>query len=208
MWKDDKGLALLLPGTSSPFRLPINRFFDRVAKRSELVRACGIKGEESALSILEPFAGFAIDSLTMAAAGGQVRAIEWHPLIYHLAQDAISRSNIQVALELGDGVNALLDVGTKYDVVYLDPMFESRGKSALPSLGAQVLRSLNQDFSVQSGSPTKAMVGIEEYLVAALDLAPRVVLKTALKQRVYGKPNHSLRGRTVKFDVYVGSAGV
>lgn len=207
LWLDEKGLGLLMPGLSTPFRLPVGQLTRRLQKPSELVRACGLKPGDSKLTVLEPFAGFALDSLGMAAAGARVIGYERHPLVYHMARDIVARSGLDVLLQLGDGVSTLAQAVNRYDVVYLDPMFEPRNKKALPGLGAQILRELNFTTQVDSAPSTHSAPPIEDYLTQGLMIAPRVVLKSPLKQRVYGKPNHTLRGRTVRFDVYVGSAG-
>lgn len=83
------------------------------------------------------------------------------------------------------------------DVVYLDPMFPARTKSAAVKKKFQLLHYLEAPCSNQ-----------EELLEAALAVHPKkVVVKRPAKGPYLAdkKPSYSITGKAVRFDVYVGA---
>ncbi|MEM9622963.1 MAG: class I SAM-dependent methyltransferase [Pseudomonadota bacterium] len=198
LWHDAHGLALLGAELAQPFRLKTAGLQRRGQGRSALATACG----QQRGAVLDMFAGFAVDSLTLAAQGFTVTAIERHPLIWLMAWDYVRRSGMPIALHRGDGLDFMQEcVGVpEWRVVYMDPMFPVRRKRALPGLSAQILQDL---------AGTNAPTNLPELLPQALDVAPRVVVKRRAKDPVLAtgdyRPAHQIKGRTVRFDVYLAS---
>jgi len=219
LWYDREGLALIAPGFRTPFRLRDEDLRSRQSGRSDLLRACGGLGPED--WVLDPFAGYGVDALMLASTGCQVATMEWHPLIWLLQREFAQRVGIAVDAGLGDGLALLqrqagngvpepaIETGTaedsrasaeipsslsrRYDLIYLDPMFERRRKQALPNRGLQHLQAL----SVTSSLDVSACVEL-----ACAAARRRVVLKRRLKDPVCGKPSHQILGHAVRFDVY------
>ena len=83
----------------------------------------------------------------------------------------------------------------RVDVVYLDPMFPERRKSAQVKKELQMLQML----ATCEPSP-------EHLLTAALaTAAKRVVVKRPRRAPCFTtrSPSHSLSGKTIRFDVYI-----
>ena len=197
LWLDHDGLGLLTPERTNPFRLNVDRFRQRLTASTDLVRACGLAGRHnSPVRILDVFAGFCIDALTLDSAGAEVTAVESNGLIFSLAKDFIHRLDAGVVLQQGDGQLVLAAPSLEWDVVYLDPMFAPRSKAALPGLAAQVLREIAEPERM---SEDRAL----GYIDNALQTARRVVFKRPAKDPVLGVPNHQIKGRSVRFDVYL-----
>ncbi|MDU9050997.1 MAG: class I SAM-dependent methyltransferase [Candidatus Electrothrix sp. Rat3] len=188
-------------------------------KKELLVRAVGGKGGNggASLNVIDATGGLGRDSFLLAAAGHRVRIFERQPVIAALLADGLARAaahpetaeiSQRIRLTVGDAVPAL-EVMQKtgagedceegkggVDVVYLDPMFPERRKSALVKKELQLLQLLAQPDS----SP-------ERLLESALEAATsRVVVKRPLKAPFLTdrSPSHSLNGKTVRFDVYLG----
>lgn len=83
--------------------------------------------------------------------------------------------------------------GERYDVVYLDPMFPPRNKTALPARPLQVLREI-----VGEDAPDAS----ELLALARRSALGRVVMKQRAHAPAVGEPDWRVAGRTVRFDVY------
>lgn len=190
-------------------------------KKELLVRAVEGKGGKggkggASLNIIDATGGLGRDSFLLAAAGHRVRIFEREPIIAALLADGLERAAVhpetaaicaRIRLIIGDAVPALKALqaagagqgggeGEGVDAVYLDPMFPERRKSALVKKELQLLQLLARPDSAP-----------ERLLTAALRVAAqRVVVKRPLKAPFLTdrSPSHSLSGKTVRFDVYLG----
>ncbi|MCI5126196.1 MAG: SAM-dependent methyltransferase [Candidatus Electrothrix sp. AR5] len=187
-------------------------------KKELLVRAVGGKGGKGGalLNVIDATGGLGRDSFLLAAAGYRVHIFERQPLVAALLADGLARAAAhpetaeicqRIRLTVGDAVPALEAMqeigagegckkGADVDVVYLDPMFPERRKSALVKKELQLLQLLAQPDSAP-----------EKLLESALKAARRrVVVKRPLKAPFLTErsPSHSLTGKTVRFDVYLG----
>ena len=91
-----------------------------------------------------------------------------------------------------------------WDVVLLDPMFPPIGKKALPNRGLQHLRQLTQASLVGNASAEDELP--ELLALAKAHCSGRVVIKRRLKDRVTGRVDFQIKGKSVRFDVYLGAA--
>ncbi len=190
LWLDTHGLALLMSGHTLPFRLRAEDLVRRARGPSLSSRACAAGRD---VSVLDPFAGYGLDALELALRGCSVTAVEQLPVAHLLCRDLAERAGVSVEAHTGDAW-AWLTGARVWDVVYLDPMFPLRNKKALPNRGLQHLRELNAD---------QVQPDLDRLLEAARHCARhRVVLKRRSKDAVVGSPNHQLKGRSVRFDVY------
>lgn len=159
-----------------------------------LGRACGISRARS-LTILDATAGLGVDGMALWRTGQRVHLVEREPVLAALLVNLLRRLNaVDVELTTADSV-PLLKLERSYDVIYFDPMFSPRHKSALPGKRMQYLNGLLRDE--------------EEFETALISLAQskarsRVVLKRRAKDPVSVKPDWSIRGRAVRYDVYQG----
>ena len=169
-----------------------------------LVKAARTKGIEQPWAI-DATAGFGEDSLLLAAAGFTVDLYEQDCVIAALLKDALDRAAdgpaladavSRMRLHAGeDSIAGLRHVAELIgqgelatpDVVYLDPMFPERTKSAAVKKKFQLLHHLEQ-------------------VEAALAVRPRkVVIKRPVKGPLLAgvKPSYQLAGKAVRYDVLV-----
>jgi 16S rRNA (guanine1516-N2)-methyltransferase len=184
----------------------------RARQAPELLRACGLR---RGMHVLDAMAGWGLDGMVLAAAGGRVTMVEREPLLQALQEDLIRRSSdAELGREridheavqsiLGDGFQRLCD-GSRYEVVYLDPMFPARNKGALPGKRMQYLAALlARPHEIDSADDRPLDEWIEQARVAATH---RVVVKRRLHDVAARTPEWQIRGRSVRYDVYRGLAG-
>lgn len=155
-------------------------------------------------TVLDATAGLGRDAFVLAQLGCPVTLIERNPLIAALLEDGLARaaSDADVAgiagrmhLVCGDAI-ALMQAWRDEvpQVVYLDPMFPHRDKSALVKKEMRLFRPVVGD---DEDAPA--------LLEAALALAThRVVVKRARKAPAIAgpKPTLALEGNSSRFDIY------
>ena len=151
---------------------------------------------------MDATAGLGEDSLLLAAAGFEVLLFERNPVIAALLRDALQRAkadprlaDVAARMELseGDSIEALGCLPEPPDVVYLDPMFPARRKSAAVKKKFQLIHRLE--------SPCE---DAEALLRAAIAARPRkVVIKRPPKGPHLAdiKPSYSLEGKAIRYDV-------
>lgn len=194
LWATTSHIALCR-GRERGIWVTLSEIERRAAQGVELVRACGATGGPR--QILDPMAGWGVDALVLAGSGCQVSLVERHPALWALQWDLIRRSGIEVSsTRCADGL-AALDGARTWDVVYLDPMFPPRSKKALPGKRMQWLAALARPDSRPEA------VWVERALSVARE---RVVLKRRRRDPVVLAPDWQIAGRTVRYDVYRGTA--
>jgi 16S rRNA (guanine1516-N2)-methyltransferase len=154
--------------------------------------------------VLDATAGLGRDAFVLARLGCTLTLIERQPLIAALLEDALQRALAdhevapivaQMHLVCGNAIE-LMGVweGEAPQVIYLDPMFPQREKSALVKKEMRLFRSLAGD---DDDAPA--------LLEAALALATyRVVVKRPRKaSAIAGEmPAYALEGKSSRFDIY------
>ncbi|GAC15335.1 class I SAM-dependent methyltransferase [Aliiglaciecola lipolytica] len=173
-------------------------------KKESIAKAVGIKGQFLP-RILDATAGLGRDAFVLASFGCHVDMIERSKEIAALLEDGLKRAALhpllghwlpqQTALFHGAASNLLANwQSTKPDVVYLDPMFPHRKKSALVKKEMRL-------FQAFLGADNDA----DDLLGPALNLAgQRVVVKRPDSAPfLNGKnPDMSINGKKLRFDVY------
>ncbi len=187
--------------------------------KSELARVCLVKSN-NAPKILDLTAGLGTDALFLAYLGAQVDLLERHPQVYALLDNALIRArsfderldvddvlrcNVSRAaqnqvnlLDQQDSLEYLLSlpVISGYDVVYFDPMFPHRKKSAKVKKGMQVFHQvvgLDQEQEACILREARARAG------------KRVVVKRPKGADFidHQAPSYSLDMKTLRYDVYL-----
>ena len=204
VWREE---GLTLVGNSG---LELRGDFVRMLKRLRpdalhrelLVRAVHVKGTTSP-AVVDATAGLGEDSFLLAAAGCVVTLYERDAVIAALLADALERAAHEdvlgdvvrrMTLIEGDAIAGLRGMSSVPDVVYLDPMFPGRKKSAAVKKKLQLMQRLEQPCTDE-----------QEMLDAALGVGPRkvVVKRPAKGPHLAGaKPSYTLTGKAVRFDVY------
>ena len=155
-------------------------------------------------SVLDATAGLGRDAFVLAQLGCSLSLIERHPLVAALLEDGLQRAlaDAQVALVVarmrlihGDAIALMGEwQGEPPQVIYLDPMFPQREKSA------QVKKEMRL-FHPLVGADEDAPA----LLAAALKLAShRVVVKRPRKAPALAgeAPGYALEGKSSRFDIY------
>lgn len=154
--------------------------------------------------ILDATAGFGVDAALMASMGFEVDLCERNPVVAELLADGIERASYssetvlrevsqRLQLQSTDSLSLLPDA-PMYDVIYLDPMFPERKKSALVKKGMQYFHQI-------VGGDEDA----DRLLPLALERAEyRVVVKRPRIAPFLGeqKPSFQLSGKAHRYDVY------
>ena len=203
--RDAEGLALV--GDGMVLRADFVRLLPRLRPdrlgRELLVRAARVRGVE-APSAVDATAGLGEDALLLAAAGFVVTMFEKDPVIAALLRDALERAARvpelapvaeRMTLVEGDSVAGLRCLGFSPDVVFLDPMFPERTKSAAVKKKFQLLHHLERPCDHE-----------EELVEAALAARPRkVVIKRPPKGPLLAgaRPSYQVSGKAVRYDVLV-----
>lgn len=159
-------------------------------------------------SVLDLTAGWARDAFVLARLGLEVLALEENSLVFELvtralkvAEESEQLSPLKGKLQLAnvDSLRYLqgLDPAERPDLIYFDPMFEDAKSKSLPKKELQVLRAL-------TGPPDEHKT--ESLLKLALSRARyRVIVKRSLNAPSLGpRPHGSIRGTTVRYDIYGG----
>ncbi|ADH85647.1 class I SAM-dependent methyltransferase [Desulfurivibrio alkaliphilus] len=177
-------------------------------RREQLARAVGVKGSRGSKppTVLDATAGLGRDAFILAALGCRVQMLERSPAVHALLADGLHRALADPAIAAVIGENLQLLAGDALaflqqspapvaDVIYLDPMFPERGKSALVKKELRLLRLLAGD------DPDAGQL-----LTAALPKAGRrvVVKRPRHAPSLPGPPpSYSLPGKSNRFDVYL-----
>jgi len=172
-------------------------------RNQNIAKALGIKGGNRP-TILDATAGLGKDAFLMASLGCCVSLIERSELIHVLLSDGLSRQGcypeevaaILQRMELSFGDFLQMDAESRrFDVVYLDPMFPQRRKSAKVKKDMALLQLL-LGHQHDGG----------EMLEHGLKLAKkRVVVKRAkLAPHLSAvKPDIEFKGSSSRYDVYL-----
>ena len=171
-----------------------------------IARAIGLK-QGNTPSVLDITAGLARDAYILASLGCSITLVEQSPVLYTLIEDGIRRglSNTASAEVLKNFMNLVHADAIEYmqhmnketgpDVIYMDPMYPERKKSALVKKEMQILQHL-------LGKDDNA----ESLLKTALECAgKRVVVKRPVHAPAVGniKPSTSVSSKKTRYDVYL-----
>jgi len=180
-------LSVDLVRTRKRFRsLPISR-------RGPLAQALG----RNTGRVVDATAGWGQDTILAWMMGYEVVAIERSPVIGALLADGLHRFEcFQPApsypkLVIGDARTYLADHGA--DCVYLDPMFAPKSKAALAKRPMRVLRELVGDDIDRH----------DLFECAWRAAGRRVVTKRPVHEKPWGRPDHTIGGKLMCYDIYL-----
>ena len=168
----------------------------------DIAKAVGLKHGFTP-HVLDATAGLGRDAFVLATLGCQVSMIERMPVVAALLENGLERA--QLNSEVADIANRMslvhassienMDCVVQPDVIYLDPMYPHREKSAAVKKEMRVFQSLvGEDLDA------------DDLLAPALALAKyRVVVKRPSYAPVLAgkKPSTSIKMKKNRFDVYV-----
>lgn len=213
---DGRDLSLREPGPRAPgpvrvdFGDPAMRHRRKGGQNELLGRAIGV-GRKPDLMVLDATAGLGRDSFVLADLGCRVRMCEREPVMAALLASGLERARggsdewlsavaARIDLQAGDARDLPPVACRGIDVIYLDPMFPPRGKSAAVKKEMALFQKL-----LERGEMWRDEEESDRLLAWALEQpVTRVVAKRPLKARCLDdrKPSHQVRGKAVRFDVY------
>lgn len=149
-------------------------------------------------SILDLSAGLGIDAIFLSQMGYRVTALERNPLLFlalNTAQQKLpSEQKEKIQFEFASAQKFLEATQKSFDVIYFDPMFPEKKKSALPRQEMIMFRDL-------VGSDDDATSVIQ--LALKSKTAKRVVVKRPLKAPLlFERPQNQIEGKLIRFDIY------
>ncbi|MCE9944410.1 class I SAM-dependent methyltransferase [Aeromonas rivipollensis] len=172
-----------------------------------IAKAVGLKSGAMP-TVVDATAGLGRDAFVLASLGCKVTLIERSPVVAALLQDGLARAaqdpeigpwvSERMHLLKGPAVDNLLALSERPEVIYLDPMFPHKQKSALVKKEMRVFQSLvGPDLDADALLP------------AALKMANKRVV---VKRPAYAgwlnehKPSMAIETKGNRFDVYVMAA--
>ncbi len=173
------------------------------SKNQLLAKAIGFKGKP--LKLLDATAGLGRDSLFFLGLGCEVTAVEKSPIVFDLLTEAVVNAKkdelvgplfARFNLIPGDSLKIMQELGENDfpDVVYLDPMYPQKTKSALPKKEMIFLKNIVGDDVDGSNLLSLAINRCQS----------RVVVKRPPKCPPLIEPtNHSFKGKSVRYDMYL-----
>lgn len=214
---DGQGIALQQTGRKAPGPIRVEFTEGAVDHRRKfgggkgqmIAKAVGIKAGVLP-HVLDVTAGLGKDAFVLASLGCRVQLLERSPVVHALLADGLERANLIAAAQDHDLLNILqrmkllaldsrdylagLAEAERPDVIYLDPMFPEREKTADVK---KEMRAFHQ------------IVGKDEdagdLLHSALRSARyRVVVKRPRKAPFLGgqAPSYQLEGKSSRYDIY------
>ena len=191
--QDNNSLCIDFLNASTQHRLKtLNR-------HDPLLKAFGSSLNDKA-SLLDGTAGLGQDALCLAKQGVKVTMIERSPYVHALLENGLQRSkdwlrdnNFRLTLIHSDTLAFLKQIpNSQYpDMIYLDPMYPSKQKSALSKLPMQCLQAMTE---AQDDTALLAM--------ARKKAKKRVVVKRPSRSQPLMTPDTSTHGKSHRFDIY------
>jgi len=175
------------------------------ASQQPLARAIGCK-QSACPTVLDATAGLGRDAFILASFGCSVVLVERSPVIAALLEDGLARAHqvletaataARMTLIQADSVTWMekLNLEARPEVVYLDPLYPERRKSALVKKEMRLIRMLVEK---DENAPF--------LLRTALECAQRrvVVKRPRLARPVQGpSPDFAIASKNTRFDVYL-----
>ena len=212
LYMDEQGLALQLTGKGVPGPVRAEFVTGKMGYRREhgggtgqlVARAVGLQKTRAGLHVVDATAGLGQDAFVLAGLGCRLTVFERNPVIHALLADGLARAALnaecaqvtqRITLLPGNSMDWLRRAGPDAaDVIYLDPMFPHRDKSALVKKEMQVFRQVVGDDDDS-----------EQLLEAALACARyRVVVKRPRKAPAVSgqEPAAQVEGKSSRYDIY------
>jgi 16S rRNA (guanine1516-N2)-methyltransferase len=166
----------------------------KASLKSEIISKAMGAGKHG-LKVLDLSAGLGIDAVFLTQLGYEVTALERNPLVFLCLSHALKQNPVKsLNFIYCNAKDYLQNQAEIFNVVYFDPMFPEKTKSALPRQEMVFFKNL---------------VGDDADALEVLQLAiqhvgiKRVAVKRPLKAPALGlKPFASIDGKLIRFDLY------
>lgn len=212
LFLDEQGLGLQVTGKGAPGPVRAEFVTGKMGYRREhgggagqlVAKAVGLQKTRATLHVIDATAGLGQDAFVLASLGCRVTLFERNPVIHALLADGLARAALNVDCAAIVGRMRLLEGSSidwlaqpdneAADIVYLDPMFPHRDKSAQVKKEMQVFRTIVGDDE-DSGQLLEGALKCARY---------RVVVKRPRKAPAISGPEPTTRveGKSSRYDVY------
>ena len=180
-----------------------SRFRTPMRVSDPLAKALGVRSGVRPM-VWDMTGGLGRDAWAIASVGCQVVVYERHPVVAALLADGLRRareSDLPTVRKISERIELVHGDATEFlptsqlDVLYFDPMFPERNKSALVKKEMRIFRAL-------VGEDLDASQLLEK---ACASGARRVVVKRLLHAPLVSdqKPTYQIKGSRLRFDVYL-----
>ncbi len=178
-------------------------------KGQAIAKAIGLKQYKLPLSVLDATAGLAKDAFVLACLGCSLTLLEQNPVVAELVKNALIRAEheetFRVIKQQGfelintDAVKFLKTISSQPDVIYIDPMYPHRKKSAAVKKNMQILQKLVSHDNDKAKNETELL---NQALIKA---KKRVVVKRPKGAPCLTdtQPTMSIESKITRYDVYV-----
>ncbi len=177
-------------------------------KGQDIAKAIGLN-KISEPTVLDLTAGMGGDAFVLATLGATMTMVERNPVVHALLKDALDRAQLKTDTELQEilaRLSLIKQHATDYlnhlneadypDVIYLDPMFPTRNKSAQVKKEMQFFHDI-----VGTDEDSEAV-----FLLALNKAKKRIVVKRprlAEKLTESVQPAFEITGKSTRYDVYL-----
>lgn len=173
-----------------------------------LGKAVGV-GKKPALAVLDATAGLGRDSFVLADLGCSVTLAEREPVVLALLADGLERARRaddswlnavldRMRLHRGEAATVPAAAFAALDVIYLDPMFPERDKSAAVKKDMALFQALFAGHNTSGDAAALFAWALQQ------DVSRVVVKRPARAVSLAGRqPSHAIVGKAVRYDVYV-----
>ena len=215
----DGALSLHFTGRGAPGPVKVDFLSGATAHRRQfgggkgqlIAKAVGLKGRYRP-QVLDLTAGLGQDAFVLATLGCHVTMVERVGLVFQLLQDGLRRAgqstdaamqSIVTAMDLvnQDALTYLQGAELNADVIYLDPMFPEREKSAKVKKGMTVFHRIVGD-GLDAGAVLQAALEKAKYRVVVK--RPRKAQSLAQQYASLALPEAGLimEGKSSRYDIY------
>ncbi|MCR5216620.1 MAG: class I SAM-dependent methyltransferase [Lachnospiraceae bacterium] len=203
---DKGGLSFVAGGQE--LRGDFTRLLSRVTgghlQHEILLKAAKSSGMEEGMRAVDCTAGMGEDSFILAAGGYSVELFEHNPITATLLSDALIRAKNhgqlkeiarRMTLKEGDSKELLSQLSYVPDVIYLDPMFPEKKKSAETKKKLQILHQIENPCGDEEELIQKALlVGAKKIIIKRPPDGPYLAGIT---------PSYSVTRKAVRFDCLI-----
>lgn len=181
----------------------------KISKQDIFGKAIGVRN--GLKNVVDATTGLGGDLIKLLKLNCSVMAIEQSPVVFALLKDADRRAHMDERWVTGGGARVQFRFGEAAtllplledrlcEVIYLDPMFADKNKTALSKGEMQILQHLLTE--PESNEELEDL-----WAVAKAKAGRRVVLKRPrLADRIEHKPDLEFEGKSVRYDIWL-SAG-
>ena len=181
------------------------RLFNRLKKiehESLIKKAIGKKKTE--LKIFDATAGSLIDTIIFLKLGHKVIACEHSKVLYKLLEDAISRASkeydfFENLIFLNADSSNTINLHQNSDIFYFDPMF-NKTKRNLKRSGT--LQKISNILSYEELEDTSKHIFNR---MLKKDFKKIIVKRPINSKPLHNKTNYQIKGKAIRFDIYVKS---